>query len=70
MGKNQYVVNHKNGWAVQGENNKKATVVTRTQAEAKQIGRKIAQNQHSELRVQDKNGRFSVCNLKMLKIVR
>ena len=38
MGKNQYVVNHKNGWAVQGENNKKATVVTRTQAEAKQIG--------------------------------
>ena len=62
MGKNQYVVRHGSEWAVRGVNNSKATKVVSTQREAISIARGIARNQHSEMRVQDKNGRFRVCN--------
>lgn len=62
MGKNQYVVRHGNEWAVKGENNSRATRVVSTQKEARAIATVIAKNQHSELRVQNKNGKFSVCN--------
>ena len=62
MDKNQYVVRHGSGWAVKGENNSKATRIGATKKEAITIARTIAQNQHSELRVQDSNGRFRVCN--------
>ena len=62
MGKNQYVVRHGNEWAVRGENNSKATRVVSTQKEAVCIASEIARNQHSEMRVQDRNGRFRVCN--------
>ena len=62
MGKKQYVVKHGNEWAVKGANNSKATKVVSTQAEAISIARKISINQQSEMRVQDRNGRFRVCN--------
>lgn len=62
MGKNQYVVRRDNGWAVEGENNSRATTVVKTQKEAIKIAREIARNQSSELRVQGKNGLFRMCN--------
>ena len=62
MGKNQYVVCHGNEWAVRGANNSKATRVVSTQREAISIASGIARNQHSEMRVQDRNGQFRVCN--------
>ncbi len=62
MGKNQYVVHHGSDWAVRGANNSKVTRVVSTQGEAISIAREIARNQHSEMRVQDRNGQFRVCN--------
>lgn len=62
MNKNQFVVKHGTNWAVRGANNSKATRVVSTQAEAITIAREIAKNQHSEMRVQDRSGRFRVCN--------
>lgn len=62
MGKNQYVVHHGSDWAVKGANNSKSTRVVSTQKEAMQIARDIARNQHSEMRVQNRNGQFRVCN--------
>ncbi len=62
MGKNQYVVRYEDMWAVRGENNSKVTKIVTTQQEAISIAKKIAQNQNSELRVQDSNGRFRKCN--------
>lgn len=62
MSKNQYVVRYGNEWAVRGENNSKVTRVVSTQREAISIAREIARNQHSEMRVQDSNGKFQVCN--------
>jgi hypothetical protein len=48
-GRNQHVVPRPNGWAVRGENAKHVTVVTRTQKEAMDVAREIAQQQHSDL---------------------
>jgi hypothetical protein len=62
MGKNQYVVKYGSNWAVKGSGNSKATRVVSTQREAIDIARTIAQNQHSEMRVQNSEGRFRVCN--------
>lgn len=62
MGKNQYVVRHGTDWAVRGAGNSKATRVVSTQREAINIARTIAQNQHSEMRVQNTEGKFRVCN--------
>ena len=62
MAKNQFVVRHGSNWAVKGANNTRATRVVSTQREAISIARTIAQNQHSEVRVQDRNGHFRVCN--------
>lgn len=62
MGKNQFVVKHGSLWAVKGANNTKATVITDTQIEAIGVARQIAKNQHSEMRVQDRNGHFRKCN--------
>lgn len=62
MGKNQYVVRHGNEWAVRGANNSKTTRVVSTQREVISIASGIARNQHSEMRVQDRNGQFRVCN--------
>ncbi|WP_456400470.1 DUF2188 domain-containing protein [Persephonella sp.] len=56
--KNQHVVPHKNGWAVKGAGNKKATKVTRTKKEAENIARQIAKNQKSEVVIHNKKGKI------------
>ena len=61
-GKNQYVVNHPDGWAVKGENNSRATKVVRTQAEAINIAQSIAKNQQSDTKIQRRNGTFRAGN--------
>lgn len=58
MGKNQHVVKHNDGWAVKGEGNSKATVVTKTQEQAIDKGRVIAQNQEAELLIHGRNGQI------------
>lgn len=62
MGKDQFVVKHGTRWAVKGANNERATRVTDTQEEAIRIARIIAINQKSEIRVQDRNGKWRKCN--------
>jgi hypothetical protein len=62
MGKNQFVVRHGSDWAVKGANNSRATRVVSTQSEAMSIARSIAINQHSEMRVQGRDGKFRTCN--------
>ena len=57
-GKNQYVVRDGDGWGVRGEGNSRLTARCDTQAEAIGIGRDIARNQESELRIQGRNGQF------------
>lgn len=58
MGKNQHVVPHKDGFAVKGAGNEKATRVVPTQSEAIKIGREIAKNQESELFIHRPNGQI------------
>lgn len=58
MGRNQWVVRHGDGWAVRGEGSKKATSTHRTQADAIDAGREIAQNQKSELFIQGRDGKI------------
>lgn len=58
MGKDQHVVPHKDGWAVKGAGNSKATKVFSTQKEAIDFGREIAINQESELFIHGKNGKI------------
>ncbi|UUM13459.1 DUF2188 domain-containing protein [Clostridiaceae bacterium HFYG-1003] len=59
MGKNQHVTPHpKGGWQVKGSGNSKATVRTRTQAEAVKSARKIAANQKSEVVIHGQTGRI------------
>ena len=60
--KDQFVVRRGSEWAVVGANNSRATRVVPTRREAMDIARTIAQNQRSEMRVQDRNGHFRVCN--------
>lgn len=62
MNKDQYVVRYGSDWAVRGANNSKATRIVSTQGEAISIAREIARNQHSEMRVQGRDGRFRTCN--------
>lgn len=56
--KNQWVTVHPKGWAVKGEGNKRATKVTKTQKEAINIAKKIAENQKSELYIQNREGKI------------
>ncbi|AHK16588.1 DUF2188 domain-containing protein [Thalassolituus oleivorans] len=58
MGKNQHVVKRDNGWAVRGEGNSKDTSHHRTQEEARQAARNIAQNQQSEVVIHGRDGRI------------
>jgi len=58
MGKNQHVVPHKNGWAVKGEGNSRATSVHRTQEAARKAARAIAINQKSEVVIHRPNGQI------------
>lgn len=56
--KNQHVVPHKDGWAIKGEGNQKATSVHTTQQQAIDAARSIAQNKQSELLVHGRNGQI------------
>lgn len=56
--KNQWVTVHPKGWAIKGEGNKRATKVTKTQKEAIDIAKKIAENQKSELYIQNREGKI------------
>jgi uncharacterized protein YdaT len=56
--KNQHVVPHEDGWAVRREGSEKVTRTTRTQKEAIDIARQIAQNQGSEVVTHRPNGRI------------
>lgn len=58
MGKNQHVVPHKDGWAVKGAGNEKATSVYDTQAQAIERARDVAKNQQSELLVHGRDGQI------------
>ena len=58
MGRDQHVVWHEKGRAVRGAGNEKVTAVFRTQAEAIDAGRRIAENQRSELVVHGRDGRI------------
>jgi hypothetical protein len=58
MGKNQHVVKHNDGWAVKGEGNSRVTIVTKTQEQAIDKGRVIAQNQEAELLIHGRNGQI------------
>jgi len=58
MSRNQHVVPHTNGWAVEGEGAEKATAVYPTQVEAIDRAREIARNQESELLIHGKDGRI------------
>ena len=51
-GKNQHVVKREDGWAVRGEGNTKDTSHHRTQREAAEAARAIAENQKSEVLIQ------------------
>ncbi|MDP8269677.1 MAG: DUF2188 domain-containing protein [Candidatus Tenebribacter davisii] len=61
-GKNQHVVNHKDGWAVKGEGNKKATKVTRTQEAAINRAEEIARNQNSDTKIHGRDGKIRAGN--------
>ncbi|WP_127559903.1 DUF2188 domain-containing protein [Nioella ostreopsis] len=58
MPKNQYIVPHRDGWAVRGEGNRRVTRTFDTQKEAIQYGRAVARNERSELRIQNSDGQF------------
>jgi hypothetical protein len=57
-GKNQHIVKYSDGWAIKGAGNERATKVVKTQGEAKNIARGIAQNQKSELLIHGRNGQI------------
>ena len=59
MGKNQHVVPHNGGWAVKGERNSKVTKTFSRKSDATEFGRKISQNQGSELVLHKSNGQIS-----------
>jgi hypothetical protein len=56
---NQHITpNNGGGWKVQGAGNNKATKITDTKKEAVDAGRKIAQNQGTELIIEGKDGKI------------
>lgn len=58
-GKDQHVTKRSDGsWQVIGAGNRRAAAVTRTQAEATDIARRISRNQHSELVIHQANGKI------------
>jgi hypothetical protein len=55
---NQHIVPHPNGWAVKGAGASKPSSVHRTQVKAAETGRRIAQNQGTELLIHGENGQI------------
>jgi len=60
--KDQHVVPHKDGWAVKGNNNTKATIVTKTQKEAIAAAEDIARNQKSDTKIHGRDGKIRAGN--------
>jgi hypothetical protein len=56
--RNQHVVPNQNGWAVKGAGSDRATSVHKTQQEAIDVARSIAQNQGTELFIHGKDGQI------------
>lgn len=54
--KNYHVVPHDDGWAVRRENSERASSVHRTQADAIESGRDLAQQTQGELRIHRRDG--------------
>ena len=55
---NQHVVKRDKGWAVKGEGNTKASSVHKTQKEAIDAAKLIAQNQRGEVVIHGTNGKI------------
>lgn len=62
MSKDVYVVPHQGQWAVRREGCTRVSRLFETKEEAFGYGRNLARESHSELRVQNLNGRFGICN--------
>jgi hypothetical protein len=58
MGKNQHVVKTPDGWSVRGEGNARLTSRHKTQDQAINAARHIAQNQESEVVIHGRNGKI------------
>ena len=58
MPKNQHVVPHGDEWAVRGAGNAKVTKIVSTQAQAIEVAKEIAKNQHSEVVIHRPNGQI------------
>ncbi len=55
----QHVTRHpKGGWQVKGSGNKRATVRTKTQAEAIEIAKRIAENKGTSYRIHKMDGKI------------
>ena len=61
-GKNQHVLQHRDGWAVKGAGNNRATRIVPTQKEAIEIAESIAKNQHSDTKIHGKDGKIRAGN--------
>lgn len=61
-GKNQHVVPHKDGWAVKGAGNAKATKVTSTQREAIAVAQDIARHQKADTKIHGTDGKIRAGN--------
>lgn len=55
---NQHVVPHPDGWAVKSEGAERASSIHRTQQDAIERGREVAQNQGVELFIHRQNGQI------------
>ena len=61
-GKNQHVVPTKDGWAVIGAGNERATIIVPTQKKAIAIAEKIARAQRSDTKIHGRDGKFRAGN--------
>jgi hypothetical protein len=57
-GKDQHVVRRPEGWAVRGAGNERDTTHHRTQLDAIEAARRIAENQRSEVVIHGRDGRI------------
>jgi len=55
---NVWVTRSDNGWKVQRENSSRASAITKTQAEANEIARRIAMNQKVDRITQGRDGKI------------
>lgn len=62
MSKDIFVVCHGDDWAVRRSGSERVAKVFETKASAFEYGRDLARASHVELRVQNSDGRFGVCN--------